>query len=72
MDDRWITVRRIVCLTETGERVMVFRLLRTRHLPGQRRHRYVLSNSNRVVVAPDSKFRIAGTKQFLQPILVMH
>ncbi len=72
METDWITVHRIACLTEADEQITVFRLLRKRHRLGQKRHRYVLANSDRVVVVRDSKFRIAGTKTILQPIAILH
>lgn len=73
MLDEWITVRRIVCLRPDDDaEIIVLRLLRTRHTVGQKRHRYILEDGARVVVARDSKLRIAGTKTLLQPVLVLH
>lgn len=63
---KWTTDRRIVCLTDDGEAVIVFRQRNT--VPdGAPRNRYVLGNGHDVVVTEDSKFRVLGDDIALLP-----
>lgn len=65
----WITERRITCLSETGERIMVFR---QKFVSEERAvhplHRYVLGNSTHVEVCPDSGFRVMSSEIRLRPM----
>ncbi|PZQ96085.1 MAG: MHC class I heavy chain [Cereibacter sphaeroides] len=63
---KWTTDRRIVCLTDDGEPVIVFRQRNT--VPdGAPRKRYVLGNGHDVIVTEDSKFRVLGDDLVLLP-----
>lgn len=67
MQHDWITDRRITCLTDDGERVIVLR--QRNPVDGAApQHRYVLGNSHDVIVAEDSRFRVLGADITLVPV----
>lgn len=64
---KWTTERRIICLTDDGAPVIVFR--QRNNFPNDApRKRYVLGNGHDVVVTEDSKFRVLGDDVALSPI----
>jgi hypothetical protein len=67
MEGEWITDRRITCMTDDGERVIVLR--QRNSMPGSApRHRYVLGNSHDVIMAEDGRFRVLGADIALAPV----
>jgi len=63
---KWTTERRIICLTDDGEPVIVFR--QRSNVPDDApRKRYVLGNGHDVIVTEDSKFRVLGDDVALSP-----
>ncbi len=69
MNADWTTTRKIVCLNDSGERVLVFR----QHSPGIRNirlSRYVLGNGAPVEVVADSRFCVVESRIVLRPMNV--
>ena len=68
MNTGWITERRITCLSEDGERIMVFRQKFVSERKTHPLHRYVLANSTYVEVCEDSGFRVTNRELRLRPM----
>lgn len=67
MQAGWTTTRKIICLNDAGERVVVFRQVNP-DPEGSRQRRYVLGNGAPVDVVADSRFRIIETMITLTPM----
>lgn len=67
MKASWTTTRKIVCLNDAGERVVVFRQA-SPDPEHNRQRRYVLGNGAPVAVVADSRFRIVETMITLTPM----
>lgn len=68
MERNWVSKGQIVCKTDAGEQVTVFRMIDVNAPAGLVHERYVLANSDRVVVERSGDLRIAGTKTILRPM----
>jgi hypothetical protein len=68
MESNWVSQGQIVCKTDAGDQVTVFRMKDVNAPAGTVRDRYVLANRDRVVIESNGDLRIAGTKTILRPI----
>jgi hypothetical protein len=68
MDNNWVSRGLVICKTDAGDRVTVYRMTDVNAPAGMSRDRYVLANSERVVIDENGDLRIAGTKTVLRPI----
>lgn len=70
MDSNWVSQGQIICRTNSGDQVTVFRMRDANAPAGMFRDRYVLANNDRVVVERNGDLRIAGSKTILQPVSI--
>lgn len=63
----WKTTHQITCITDKGERVVVFRMMAEPRM-ARPQHIYVLQDNEPLQVIADSRFKVTGTTAILRPM----